>query len=111
MESSMTEKHAHSGQKIKPQILGIIKEIIHKSQWNQIAAAKVLGVDQPKVSQIINGKAAGFSLERLLVFLLRLHCKIELSVSMRKTGLSNMEEQAADNLDAINLIVLSKDDY
>ncbi|MCU7611448.1 helix-turn-helix domain-containing protein [Anaplasma capra] len=107
----MIEKHGPNGQKIKPQILGIIKEIIHKSQWNQIAAAKVLGVDQPKVSQIINGKAAGFSLERLLVFLLRLQCKIELSVSMNKTGLTNMDEQVADNLDAINLIVLSKDDY
>ncbi|MGN7661037.1 MAG: helix-turn-helix domain-containing protein [Anaplasma sp.] len=107
----MREKHAPNGQKIKPQILGIIKEIIRKSQWNQMAAAKVLGVDQPKVSQIINGRAAGFSLERLLVFLLRLHCKIELSVSMKKTGLTDIDEQITDNLDAINLIVLTKDDY
>ncbi|MGN7678728.1 MAG: helix-turn-helix domain-containing protein [Anaplasma sp.] len=107
----MREKHAPNGQKIKPQILGIIKEIIRKSQWNQMAAAKVLGVDQPKVSQIINGRASGFSLERLLVFLLRLHCKIELSVSMKKNGLTDMDEQVTDDLDAINLIVLTKDDY
>ncbi|NEO66965.1 MAG: XRE family transcriptional regulator, partial [Moorea sp. SIO4G2] len=35
----------------------------------QAAAAKVLGVDQPKVSALINGKLAGFSIVRLFRFL------------------------------------------
>ncbi len=36
---------------------------------NQADAAKLLGVDQPKVSNIMNGRLSGFSLERLIHFL------------------------------------------
>ncbi|EOA62064.1 hypothetical protein CRT38_02322 [Anaplasma phagocytophilum str. CRT38] len=109
----MREKRRRNGQKIKLQILNIIRDTIQKSQWSQMAAAKVIGVDQPKVSQIINGKASGFSLERLLVFLLRLHCKVELSVSIGEIPQNILNEvegsQLSDDLSAIDLKVISKD--
>ncbi len=38
-------------------------------EMNQADAAKLLGVDQPKVSNIMNGRLSGFSLERLIHFL------------------------------------------
>ncbi|MDB1135773.1 XRE family transcriptional regulator [Candidatus Anaplasma sp. TIGMIC] len=106
----MKEKRGPNGQKIKLQILGIIRDTIRKSQWSQMTAAKIIGVDQPKVSQIINGKTTGFSLERLLIFLLRLRCTVELSVKIDSQ--SNDKEASipiVDDLDAINFVVVSKD--
>ncbi|KJV68692.1 helix-turn-helix domain-containing protein [Candidatus Neoehrlichia procyonis] len=100
----------YNGQKIKYQILNIIKEIIYRNHWNQITAAKILGVDQPKISQIINGKTSGFSLERLLTFLLKLNCKIDLSISTQNIEYVN-ENQMKDNLDYINLIIIPQDNY
>jgi predicted XRE-type DNA-binding protein len=46
--------------------------LIRKRGLTQIQAAKVLGVDQPKVSALTRGQLSGFSLERLMRFLLRL---------------------------------------
>lgn len=53
---------------IKTKLLYIINKIIEKNAWTQAFAAEKLGIDQPKVSQIKNGKIDGFSLERLLDF-------------------------------------------
>lgn len=57
---------------IKTKLLYIINKIIEKNAWTQAFAAEKLGIDQPKVSQIKNGKIDGFSLERLLGFLKKL---------------------------------------
>ncbi|QXK92077.1 XRE family transcriptional regulator [Neoehrlichia mikurensis] len=103
------KNNEHNGQKIKFQILNIIKEIIQLNHWNQMTAAKILGVDQPKISQIINGKTAGFSLERLLTFLLKLNCKIDLSISTQNNSGLIHENQSKDNLDYINLIILPQE--
>ncbi len=35
----------------------------------QVQTADILGIDQPKVSALVRGKLAGFSLERLIHFL------------------------------------------
>ena len=111
VESFMKEKSRLSGQKIKLQILGIIRETIRENKWSQMTAAKIIGVDQPKVSQIINGKATGFSLERLLVFLLRLRCKIKLSVTVEKLGPTHADDVAIqnNNIDNVEFMVLPKD--
>ena len=105
----MTEKRRENGRNVKLQILNIIRETIRKSQWSQMTAAKVIGVDQPKVSQIINGKATGFSLERLLVFLLRLHCKIELSIKVGDKEIRALDNPEIIDLNSIDLVIISKD--
>ena len=46
----------------------------------QFEAAKLLGVDQPKVSALIRGQLPGFSLERLMRFLLLLGQDIKITV-------------------------------
>jgi predicted XRE-type DNA-binding protein len=53
----------------KAELARKIGEIITKRHLNQADAAKLLGVDQPKVSNIMNGRLSGFSLERLIHFL------------------------------------------
>ena len=107
----MTEERRENGQNVKLQILSIIRETIRRSQWSQMTAAKIIGVDQPKVSQIINGKATGFSLERLLVFLLRLHCKIELTIQVQTHEISALDNPEIIDLNSIDLVITSKDNY
>lgn len=46
-----------------------ISKIIQQKGWTQKKAAGVLGIDQPKVSALKNGRLGGFSIERLLSFL------------------------------------------
>ena len=54
--------------------------LIRKRGLTQIQAAEVLGVDQPKVSALVRGQLAGFSLERLMRFLMRLGQDIIITV-------------------------------
>jgi predicted XRE-type DNA-binding protein len=49
----------------------------------QSQAAKILGVDQPKISALKQGKLSGFSIERLLRFLLLLGRDIEIAVKAK----------------------------
>jgi predicted XRE-type DNA-binding protein len=57
----------------------IIQEI-DRRRLTQSQAAGVLGIDQPKVSALKQGKLSGFSIERLLRFLLLLGRDIEITV-------------------------------
>ena len=59
--------------------LKIIREI-EKQGLNQNQAASILGIDQPKVSTLKQGKLSGFSVERLMRFLLLLGRDIEITV-------------------------------
>lgn len=57
----------------------IIAEI-QRRRMTQIQAAAVLGIDQPKISALKQGKLSGFSIERLIRFLLLLGRDIEIIV-------------------------------
>jgi predicted XRE-type DNA-binding protein len=57
----------------------IIAEI-RRRRLTQAQAAAVLGIDQPKISALKQGKLAGFSIERLMRFLLLLGRDVEISV-------------------------------
>ena len=46
-----------------------INTLIEKKNLTQVAAAKLLDIDQPKISALSKGKLAGFSMERLFRFL------------------------------------------
>ena len=52
----------------------------------QAAAAKVLGIDQPKVSALLRGKLTGFSTERLIKFLNALGRDVQIVVNDRSDG-------------------------
>ncbi|MGL9726605.1 MAG: helix-turn-helix domain-containing protein [Wolbachia sp.] len=70
---------------IKTKLLYIINKIIEKNTWTRAYAAEKLGIDQPKVSQIKNGKIDGFSLERLLGFLRKLNHDITITIVESRT--------------------------
>ena len=57
----------------------IIAEI-QRRRMTQAQAAALLGIDQPKVSALKQGRLAGFSIERLMRFLLLLGRDVEISI-------------------------------
>ena len=58
-----------------------IEKSIRKRGLTQTEAGKVLGIDQPKVSALRNGRLSGFSVERLIRFLNALSRDVEIVVS------------------------------
>jgi predicted XRE-type DNA-binding protein len=58
-----------------------IRHTIEARKLTQAQAARILGLDQPKVSSIINGRLDGFSTDRLMRFLNDLGCDVKISVS------------------------------
>ncbi|MBT3312709.1 MAG: XRE family transcriptional regulator [Desulfobacula sp.] len=68
----------------KAQIASAIYGIIQKRELTQIEAGKILGLRQPKVSALINGRLDGFSMDRLLGFLNKLGQDIEIIVQPKK---------------------------
>ena len=56
----------------KAELARKIAELIVKRRLTQAAAAELLNVDQPKVSALVRGRLAGFSLDRLVRFLVQL---------------------------------------
>ena len=57
-----------------------IADILRHRKLTQTQAADVLGVDQPKISALIRGRLSGFSIERLLRFLLRLGTDVSITI-------------------------------
>src|SRR6202166_620176 len=53
----------------KAKLVWEIEQIIKKRRLTQVAAAKIMGINQPKVSALIRRKLDGFSVERLIHFL------------------------------------------
>ena len=73
----------------KAELARKLAEIISKRHLNQMAAARLLGVDQPKISAIMNGRLAGFSLERLFQFLNIMGRDIQIVVTQKPRSRKN----------------------
>jgi predicted XRE-type DNA-binding protein len=64
----------------KAQLASRIREVVRRSRLTQVAAAAVMGIDQPKVSALLNGRLTNFSSERLMRLLTRLGQDVEIVV-------------------------------
>lgn len=71
---------------VKAELARKISGIIDQQQMTQAEAAAILGVDQPKVSALINGKLSGFSTGRLFRFLNALGRDVEIIVKDSSQG-------------------------
>ncbi|WP_445171087.1 helix-turn-helix domain-containing protein [Microcoleus sp.] len=65
---------------MKAELVRQITKIVSQRKLNQVQAAEVLGIDQPKVSALMRGKLTGFSTERLFRFLNALGCDVKIVV-------------------------------
>jgi len=66
-----------------------INNIIKNRDLKQVQAAKILGIDQPKVSALSCGHLDDFSIERLIGFLNKLDRDVEIVVKMKPTRRRN----------------------
>jgi len=64
----------------KAQLASLIGRVIKSRRLTQVAAAALMGVDQPKVSALLNGRTANFSSERLMRLLTALGRDIDIIV-------------------------------
>jgi predicted XRE-type DNA-binding protein len=64
----------------KADLVHEIAVILEQRRLNQVEAAQVLGITQPKVSALLNGHLEGFSLERIARFLNALGRDLKISV-------------------------------
>ena len=64
----------------KAQLASHIRRIIRRRRLTQVAAAALMGIDQPKVSALLNGRLANFSTDRLLRLLTALGQDVEIVV-------------------------------
>jgi len=64
----------------KADLASKIIDEIQRRRLTQSQAAAILGIDQPKVSALKQGGLSGFSIERLMRFLLLLGRDIEITV-------------------------------
>ena len=64
----------------KAKLAARIVLILEERRLTQAAAAKLLGVDQPKVSLIYRGRLEDFSIERLMRLLNLLHRDVKIIV-------------------------------
>ena len=64
----------------KAQLASHIRQTIKHRRLTQAAAALLMGVDQPKVSALINGRLSGFSSDRLLRYLTALGQDVDIVI-------------------------------
>jgi predicted XRE-type DNA-binding protein len=65
----------------KAELAARILKIIRRRRLTQAAAGKLLGISQPKVSALLNGRLDGFSTDRLFRFLNALGCDVRITIS------------------------------
>jgi len=70
----------------KAQLIFQIVELVRGRGLTQTAAAQVLGLPQPKVSQLLRGQMAGFSTDRLIRLLNRLDQDVEIVVGTKASA-------------------------
>jgi predicted XRE-type DNA-binding protein len=71
---------------IKACLFRNLQQALKKSKLNQAELAKKLGIKQPHVSELLNGKMSGFSTERVAKYLLRLNYNICLDARPASPG-------------------------
>jgi predicted XRE-type DNA-binding protein len=65
----------------KAELAARILKIVQSRRLTQQATGELLGIPQPKVSALLNGRLDGFSSDRLFRFLNSLGCDVRISVS------------------------------
>lgn len=70
----------------KAQLAVHIRDAIKRRRLTQAEAARLVGLDQPKISALMNGRLTGFSSDRLLRCLTALGQDVDIVVRSRAKG-------------------------
>ncbi len=72
--------HDADAKKTKVRLAVAIKQIAQSRRLSQIAAGRLLGINQPKIFALVNYRLDGFSVERLMHFLNALDRDVEIVI-------------------------------
>ena len=75
---------------IKAGLVVKIDRTIRQRRLTQATAAELMGIDQPKVSAMLAGQFRGYSVERLMRFLVAMGHDVEIVVKARKRGTAEL---------------------
>lgn len=64
----------------KAELVQHIRGLLEDRKLTQARAAELLGLDQPKISALVRGNVAGYSIDRLFRFLNALDQQVEINV-------------------------------
>jgi predicted XRE-type DNA-binding protein len=64
----------------KAQLVQRIRDLIAQRELTQAQAARLLGLDQPKVSALVRGHVEGYSIDRLFRLLSALGQRVEITI-------------------------------
>jgi predicted XRE-type DNA-binding protein len=70
----------------KAELVQRIRTLLAARKLTQTKAAGLLGLDQPKVSALVRGRAEGYSIDRLFRFLNALGQQVEITVRPASLG-------------------------
>lgn len=70
--------------KLKAQMVIVIREMIVANGWNQPTAARYLDLTQPRISNLINGQISKFSIDNLYKIITKLGYMIDFKMSEGK---------------------------
>jgi predicted XRE-type DNA-binding protein len=73
---------------VKAELAARIADVIARRHLTQAAAAKILEIDQPTVSDLMRGQLRGFSSDRLFRFLNALGKDVEIVIKTRRRSSS-----------------------
>jgi Uncharacterized conserved small protein len=75
-----------AGRLAKAELARVVRKIVKERQWTQRRAAEVLGIAPSDMSDLMRGKLARFSQERLERFLNALDMHVNIQVGPRSAG-------------------------
>ncbi len=70
----------------KAKLASLIRQVIERKRLTQTGAGALMGIDQPKVSALLNGRLGNFSSERLMRLLTALGQDVKITVRAKPLG-------------------------
>ena len=82
---------------LKAELVSRMQDVITARKLTQAKAAEIMAVSQPDVSRLLNGRFRDISVERLMRFLTRLGCEVDILVRQKsaKTAFKAIRLEAA----------------
>ncbi len=70
---AITDNHQEAIElQTRADLMSVIRDIVQDNNWKQAEAAEKMGLTQPRVSNLLNGKIDKFSIDLLMTCLFRL---------------------------------------
>jgi predicted XRE-type DNA-binding protein len=91
----------------KAQLVVKIAEAIKKRHLTQKAAGALVGIDQPKISRLLNGDTTGFSIDRLIAILAALGNDVQIRISESAFDVGRVSVVSGSRLPAFSAFAAS----